>query len=118
MLPDLVAFESFPARGPEGILNANINGRAAAIECYLDLTVAGCPAPQVLWTNFKSDTDSYQGALEQKEAFTKALMQQSAKTIAEGGYDTSKLVAVLGGIVAQCTAIAERANAHTLPPEV
>jgi hypothetical protein len=118
LLPDLVAFESFPARGPEGILNANINGRAAAIECYLDLTVAGCPAPRVLWTNFKSDTDSYQGALEQKETFTKIFMQQSAKTIADGGYDTGKLVAVLDAIIAQCTAISERARCQTLPPEM
>ncbi|MCY0852503.1 HEPN/Toprim-associated domain-containing protein [Cupriavidus sp. D39] len=37
LLPDHGAFRSFPAIGPEGTRNSDINGRAAAIECYLDL---------------------------------------------------------------------------------
>ena len=40
MLPQLEQFRTFPARGPEGIINADINGRAAAIECYLDINSA------------------------------------------------------------------------------
>jgi hypothetical protein len=37
LLPDLEEFEAFATRGPEGIGISNINGRAAAVECYLDL---------------------------------------------------------------------------------
>ncbi|TGT57216.1 hypothetical protein EN802_34550, partial [bacterium M00.F.Ca.ET.159.01.1.1] len=35
-LPELDEFRDFPARGPDGVTNSDINGRAAAIECYLD----------------------------------------------------------------------------------
>jgi hypothetical protein len=35
MLPELEEFRAFPARGPEGVNKADINRRAAAIECYL-----------------------------------------------------------------------------------
>ena len=41
MLPHIEEFKSFPARGPEGINPSDINERAAAIECYLDLRLAG-----------------------------------------------------------------------------
>ncbi len=37
VLPDHEAFGEFPAYGPQGVSTADINGRAAAIECYLDL---------------------------------------------------------------------------------
>lgn len=40
-LPDLDEFRSMPARGPEGVSVCDINGRAAAIECYLDLNLTG-----------------------------------------------------------------------------
>jgi hypothetical protein len=33
ILPELDAFRAFPARGPEGVGTADINRRAAAIEC-------------------------------------------------------------------------------------
>ncbi|MCV5296766.1 hypothetical protein OFC42_33850, partial [Escherichia coli] len=36
-LPDLPHFNQFPAIGPHGVTYENINGRAVAIECYLDL---------------------------------------------------------------------------------
>jgi hypothetical protein len=37
MLPQLTPFRKFPAQGLEGLAMADINNRAAAIECYLDL---------------------------------------------------------------------------------
>jgi hypothetical protein len=42
-LPDLPAFKAFPTVGPDGEGVSDINGRAAAIECYLDLDSQ--PAP-------------------------------------------------------------------------
>ena len=42
-LPTLEEFRAFPARGPDGVTNADINGRAAAIECYLDVSDRGTP---------------------------------------------------------------------------
>ena len=39
VLPDLEELRNFPARGPGGVACADINGRAAAIECYLYLSL-------------------------------------------------------------------------------
>ncbi|WP_271551596.1 MULTISPECIES: HEPN/Toprim-associated domain-containing protein [Bradyrhizobium] len=68
-LPDLDEFRSFPARGPEGITACDINGRADAIECYLDLNLVGYPAAQVVWSNYKKDIGTWQGALDHKECY-------------------------------------------------
>ncbi|MCP3368715.1 hypothetical protein [Bradyrhizobium cajani] len=61
VLPSLKEFGLFPTTGLGGAALADINGRAASIECYLDLHVGGLPAPLVQWTNYK-DTGTYQGA--------------------------------------------------------
>jgi hypothetical protein len=54
LLPDLDELRSFLARGPDGVSRVDINGRAAAIECYLDLRLKGRKPPQVTWTNYGS----------------------------------------------------------------
>jgi len=69
MLPELEAFRVFPAQGPEGLRKADINRRAAAIECYLDLNVGDDTSTKVLWTNYKKSLGVYQGALEYKESY-------------------------------------------------
>lgn len=51
ILPELDAFRAFPAEGPENMHNSDINRRAAAFECYLDLDVGGHPPPKVHWTD-------------------------------------------------------------------
>jgi hypothetical protein len=106
ILPELEQFRAFPAQGPEGIHAADINRRAAAIECYLDLALEGYPPAKVLWTNYKRELDTYHGALEYKDAYTKAFLKQTSETVAASGYDVSKIRAVLDAIIAECTAIA------------
>lgn len=106
MLPELEEFSSFPAQGPEGLHNSNINRRAAAIECYLDLDFGGYPSAKVLWTNYKKSLGSYQGALEFKDSYSKEFLKQKAETLAEGNYDVHKIETVLDLLVAECTAIA------------
>ena len=71
LLPDLEKLCSVPARGPDGVKLANINGRAAAIECYLDLEAPGLPSPEIIWTTYKKQLETYHGALQKKEAYTK-----------------------------------------------
>lgn len=102
-LPALDAFKYFPTIGPEGEGTSDINGRAAAIECYLDLGAAGLPRPLVRWTNFKEDVALYQGALEQKDSYCRAFFDRAGRG---DPYDTSKLSALLGAIVDACTAMA------------
>jgi hypothetical protein len=105
MLPELEEFRSFPAQGPEGLHNSDINRRAAAIECYLDLDVGGHPSAKVLWTNYKKSLGTYQGALEYKESYSKKFLKQTAESLAEGAYDVHKIEAVLDLLIAECTAI-------------
>jgi hypothetical protein len=107
-LPDLEQFRSFPTRGPQGAANADINSRAAAIECYLDLNHAGGPSPQVVWTNYKKDLDIYHGALENRELHTKVFLKQTGQGMAISNHDVTKLNLVLDALVAECRSIAER----------
>jgi hypothetical protein len=91
VLPELEEFRQFPARGPDGVTNSDINGRAAAIECYLDLNLQVYGPAKVVWTNYKKERDVYQGALEFKESYARAFLDQTAQTIRGGSYDVRKL---------------------------
>lgn len=104
VLPHLDEFTAFPARGPEGEHMAEINGRAAAIECYLDHRLKDYPAPRVRWTNFKAEMQTYQGALEHKESYAKAFLRLKPDGV--GDYDTAKLATVLEAVVAECVSMA------------
>ncbi|SDD59060.1 hypothetical protein SAMN05216345_111174 [Cupriavidus sp. YR651] len=108
VLPDLEELRNFPARGPCGVEKADINGRAAAIECYLDLRLKDRPLPQVTWTNYKESLGIYQGALDFKDSYAKAFYTATPDAIASGAYDVSKLHVVLGALFAQCCEIAAR----------
>jgi len=105
MLPHLQAFEAFPTVGPSGEAFADINGCAAAIECYLDLRAEGLPPPRVRWSNFKEDLGVYHGALEAKDKYSKRFFEAAKRG---GNYDYSNIDTVLAAIIAECTAIAEK----------
>ena len=106
VLPDHDAFRSFRARGPEGVSMSDINGPAAAIECYLDLELPPYPQAQVLWSNYKKDVAAWQGALEFKEAYAKHFYDQSDEELVSGSYDTSRLEVVLHRLIAEATILA------------
>ena len=99
-LPDLPEFAEFRAIGPQGEALADINGRAAAIECYLDLGVA----PVVRWTNFVERTGSYQGVLLGKR---EAMMAFCDIKNTNGAYDLRKLEVILDHIVQSCVTMRE-----------
>lgn len=105
LLPELKAFESFLTKGPGGESMADINKRAAAIECYLDLTISGYPQAKVVWTTYKKDLNAYHGALEHKESYARDFFKQTDKSILNGDYDTSKLSALLDALIQECFAI-------------
>lgn len=106
MLPELEEFREFPAQGPEGLRDSDINRRAAAIECYLDLKVGNYPPAKVRWSNYKKSLDTYQGALEYKDYYSKEFLKQTSESLVESGYDISKMEAVLSLLISECTAIA------------
>jgi hypothetical protein len=118
LLPDLPELRSFAALGPEGPVTTDINGRAAGIECYLDFAFEETSPPTVRWTSYKAEIDAYQGALENKERYTKGFMKQTPESLAAGGYDSSKLRAVLEALVAQCSGMCTEIEAAETPFEV
>jgi hypothetical protein len=101
LLPDLDEFRSFAARGPEGVSVSDINGRAAAIECYLDLRLDQYPAPQVTWSNFKKDIDAWHGVLDFKESYSKHFYDQPDAVLRIGSYDVSKLSKLVDALIKQ-----------------
>ena len=107
VLPDREAFRKFPARGPQGDHLADINGRGAAIECYLDHRLHDYPPPRVVWTNFKPEMDAYHGALEHKESYARAFLSLRRDALAGSGYDTGGIDAVLDALIAECVSIAQ-----------
>ena len=106
LLPDLEEFRSFPAQGPEGTRNSNINGKAAAIECYLDLKVGKYPSAKVRWTNYKKSLKIYQGALEHKEFYAKDFLRRTPESIKGGSYNTTKIEKILDILYSECASMA------------
>jgi hypothetical protein len=103
LLPDCAAFRQFPARGPDGISVCDINGRAAAIECYLDLSRS---AAEVQWTNYKKEINDWHGALINKTQFADQFMSQTSASIQYNGYDISKISEVLKALVREIEILA------------
>lgn len=101
LLPDIDEFRKFSTRGPEGVSVSDINGRAAAIECYLDLRLDQYPAPQVTWSNFKKDIDAWHGVLDFKESYSKHFYDQSDDLLRSGSYDASKILKLLAALIQQ-----------------
>ena len=105
LLPDLDVFGSFPARGPEGISLADINGRAAAIECYLDLDLPNYGPAQVLWSNYKKEVDAWHGALEFKESYQRHFYDQDDEALRNGPYQSTKLGKLLDTLVVEASRV-------------
>ncbi len=106
VLPDLEDFRQFRARGPDGVSIYDINGRAAAIECYLDLRLPDHGEPHALWSNYKKEVGTWHGALEHKETYMRRFLEQTNVTIRQSGYDTAKLQKVLTTLIVEAQQLA------------
>ena len=106
-LPDLEAFRQFKTEGPNGTALADINGRAAAIECYLDLDAS----PSVRWSAYNAKLDAYQGELSNKERYARSFLKQKRRV---SDYDYSKIEAVLDMIVESCASMKEKEQLASL----
>lgn len=105
LLPDLDDFRCFPTRGPEGVGISDINGRAAAIECYLDLNLPSYGPARVLWSNYKRDIDVWHGALEFKESYQRHFYDQVPEVLLSGSYDVSKLLKLLDALIDEASLV-------------
>jgi len=102
-LPNLDDFESFRSLGPMGFGFVNINGKAVAIECFLDLRDQNQSKPHIRWTSYKKEIDEYQGELVGKESFAKSFLKGQ-----HAGYDFTKLTTLLDHIISQCCMISSK----------
>ncbi|MBU1315687.1 MAG: hypothetical protein KJ947_15770 [Alphaproteobacteria bacterium] len=105
LLPNVEAFARFPARGPEGVSLADINGRAAAIECYLDLDLPAYGPAQVLWSNYKKEVGAWHGALQFKESYQRHFYDQSDDALRDGTYQSTKLAKLLDALVMEASLV-------------
>lgn len=97
-LPTLDEFSRFKTLGPSGESEEDVNGKAVAIECFLDLSrKIGTPA--IRWTSFNHNMGAYQGELVDKEEYTRAFF---AATCNGRDYDFSKLSHLWQYLLAQC----------------
>jgi hypothetical protein len=102
-LPDIEKLARFPTIGPSGEAVEDINGKAAAIECYLDLEHPKLArTPRVRWSSYVEALDCYQGALEGKTAYAKAFLSLRSPS---SSYDFSKIIPVLESIYAECVSM-------------
>lgn len=101
-LPNLLSFQAFSTLGPSGQRTEDINGRAAAIECYLDLRWKEKKQPQVRWTSYNEKVGCYQGALVRKEIYARRFLKLRRR---ERGYNFDHLERVLDMIIKECVDI-------------
>ncbi|EOC0083274.1 HEPN/Toprim-associated domain-containing protein [Cronobacter sakazakii] len=104
-LPDHEDFNSFLAFGPHGLTRENINGRAVAIECFLDLNYSEYDEATIRWTNYKKEADAYQGSLENKDYYTRKFMDLKEDSSNFDKYNFSKMIRVLEAVIENCSAI-------------
>ena len=86
-LPDFAEFNQFKTIGPQGISTENVNGKAVAIECFLDFKSLK-NEPVIRWSSYNYKLCKYQGALEHKDDYVTAFKKAN---LTDGSYDTSKL---------------------------
>ena len=103
-LPDYPSFCTFDTIGPSGERQADINGRAASIECYLDLTWGMTAQPMVRWGGYHPEANTYQGVLIGKQRYAKRFLKLTRKP---GDYDMSKLEKIDDELIKIAISVAE-----------
>lgn len=98
-LPELEQLRRFKTLGPAGDGIEDVNGRASAIECFLDLSGRSMQ-PAVRWTSYVPQLQQYQGELVAKDEFVADFKERAGR---DGSYDWSKLQFLWQHLVNCCT---------------
>lgn len=94
-LPNVKELKRIKTRGPKGCAYSNINGKAVAIECFLDFKSVDFE-PEVRWLNYNDKMGQYQGALINKDEYTRAFKNAN---LHDGSYDVTKLQILVESIM-------------------
>lgn len=111
-LPDLEEFKYFPTIGPSGEHMSDINGKAAAIECYLKL-------PQhcrIRWSNYEQRAGAYQGSIDQTSGEKSAQQDEFLRTTRSDNYPFEKMEKVLDLIFEACINLSVRRPKYRTRP--
>lgn len=96
-LPSHPAFSDIRTIGPHGHASDDINGKAVAIECFLDFNSVH-EMPCVRWTEYNKKKKQYQGELENKDDYVRTFKKHD---LTDGSYDTAKLKFLIDFLVSQ-----------------
>lgn len=94
-LPDYSEFSHILTSGPQGDTFEDINGRAVAIECFLDFTSVNHES-YIRWTAYNRNVNQYQGELWNKDDYIKEFHK---RCLTDGSYNTTKLRFLIDYIV-------------------
>lgn len=94
-LPDMNEFKRIKAYGPNGEIYCDINGKAVAIECFLDFKSVDF-IPSIRWSTFYENVNKYQGSLINKDAYTKIFKKSN---LCDGSYDIKKLKFLINHLI-------------------
>ncbi|ODN41434.1 HEPN/Toprim-associated domain-containing protein [Piscirickettsia litoralis] len=108
LLPKLSEFNNFPTIGPDGESYGDINGKAVAIECFLDLDSGEEPKAKVRWNSYKKKVGLYQGALDSKETYSNKFCKQTRESLMDGSYDTRKIKILIDALLEKCYLISKQ----------
>lgn len=112
VLPEHEQFKNFPVLVPGGVGYLDINRRAAAIECYLDLRLENRPSALIEWAvDVTHETHGGQGSLRNKNEYAKAFCKTSVEAIRSGAYETGKLERLLDALIVECSLVAQESRA-------
>lgn len=100
VLPNLKEMRRFRTLGPSGAAEEDVNGRAVAIECFLDLAFGASEPPAVRWTAYNPALEAYQGELVAKDRYVRAFFKHHA----DAAYDVRRLTYLWKRILTVCTA--------------
>lgn len=96
-LPDHPDFCDMQTVGPQGNTVEDINGKAVAIECFLDFGSVE-HSPCIRWTEYRKNERAYQGELENKDSYVQAFKRAD---LLESTYDSGKLKYLIDYLVEQ-----------------
>ena len=99
VLPDLEEFRHVRTLGATGEHYEDVNGRAVAIEAFLDLAYGGRTEPSIRWTSYDKNLDAYQGELTEKDSYVRDFMKPVG---GQRDYDLPKLERLWTAIIACC----------------
>lgn len=98
-LPDINSCRKILCKGPSGENIEDINGKAVAIECFLDFNYKMDAPPIIRWKNYNERLDSYHGSLIDKAKYQRIYFDMHRK---DKTYDFSKMEQLLTSIYEHC----------------